>query len=229
MNISKHDQKFILILLSLLVLFLSYFSVSKSLHGKEAAVQTELDALAPQYQELRSYYDNLTSYKQQATEMADSVNQSMSEFPSDVRSEDMVMYSTELAEKVGITVDSISMDSPEVVSQFTIPKMTGDSIETVPYTVISVKFTVSCGLNYQQLKSLISYVYDNSKKTTLDSLVISYDSETGNLLGNVTLNKYFILSSDYIYTPTGTPSVTKGITDPFGTFTTPAVPNVATN
>lgn len=218
MSISKRDQKLLLVLAALAVFLACYLLIIAPINNKKEAVQAQINTLAPQLEELRGYEANQAVYQSETEKIKNSVNAALSQYPSEVRSEDMVMYSTELADKIGISVESISINPPTVLSTFSIPKQTGQTYEMAANAVLKAGFTVSCKLNYEQMKSLIDYIYKKSKQTTLDSISVSYNSETGNLLGTAAINKYFIVSSDYSYMPTSIPEVSKGIDDLFGTF-----------
>ena len=220
MNVSKRDQQLLLILAAAAVFLLLYLLIIAPFNNKKESVQTEINSLSPQLSELQGYQANMASYKTETNKIISSVNNSLSQYPGDVRSEDMVMYATELADKIGINVESIAIDSPVAFSQFSLPQQDGNTYKMVPNAALKVQFTISCDLNYEQMKKLIDYVYKSSKQTGLDSITVSYNSETGILLGTTAISKYFIVSSDYAYSPTKIPSITTGIEDPFGTFTT---------
>ena len=218
MRISKRDQKLLFILLGLLVFLVSYLGICDTYNDKKAEVNSQIESLQPRLNELRGYYANLSSYQSEIDRIKDSVNTDLSQYPSDVRSEDMIMYANELEEKLGITVEEINLTDPHVVAQFSVPKQTDNSYELVPVAAMQSGIEIKCKLNYSQLKKLIDYIYNNSKQTIIDNISVSYDAETGGLTGTVTLEKYFISSSDYQYTETKIPSVKRGTTDPFGTF-----------
>ena len=231
MNISKRDQKLLLILLGLVVFLISYMGVSRAFNNKQAAIQEQIAALVPQDEELKGYYSNLATYQSEIDRMESSVDVSLASYPSDIRSEDLIMYANELQNKVGISVQSISITEPEVISQFSIPKKNGDSsYELVPVAALRTGVSISCALNYDQFKKLIDYIYKSSKQTALVNVSVNYSAETGGLLGNVAIEKYFIASSDYTYSPTNIPKIDSGTTDPFGTLSeTTTTPNTAVN
>lgn len=218
MNISKRDQKLLLILFGLVIFLLSYLWISKSFNSKQDDIQTQIDALSPQLEELRTYYANLSTYQGEIDRIESGVTADLSKYPSDVRSEDIVMYAYELQEKLGISIDSIMLASPEVVAQFSVPQKIDTSYELIPVAAMRTGFEISCKLDYAQMKKLIAYVYNDSKHTTIESVSVSYDAETGGLTGTVSLEKYFVISSNYTYQQTEIPSFEQGTTNPFGTI-----------
>ncbi len=216
MKISKHDQKLILILLGLIIFFAAYFGISRPFNAKKDNIKTEIAELQTQAAELQAYVANEASYSTKIDEINSSINKELAKYPSDVRSEDLVIYIKGLEETTGITVQSLSIASPELVSQFNIPKKSGDTYEIVPISAVKTALTIKCSLSYEQYKKLIKGIYSSANKTCLSSAALSYDQETGALSGVITIDKYFIASTDYTYSPTDIPDTQKGVSDPFG-------------
>ena len=219
MNISKRDQKLLLILFGLVVFLLSYLWISKSFNSKQDAVQSQINDLSPQLEELRGYYANFATYQNEIDRIESGVTADLSKYPSDVRSEDIVMYANELQEKIGISIDSITLAAPEVVALFSVPQKTDTSYELIPVAAMRAGFEITCKFDYAQMKKLIAYVYNDSKHTTIESISVSYDAENGTLTGTVSMEKYFVSNSNYTYQQTEIPSFEQGTTNPFGTFT----------
>ena len=216
MKISKHDQKLILVLLGLIIFFAAYFGICKPFNSKKADVKTQITELETQAAELQAYVNDEASYTSEIEKINNSISEELAKYPSDVRSEDLVIYVKSLEEATGITVQSLSIANPELVSQFNIPKKSGDTYEIVPIAALKTALTIKCSLTYAQYKKLITEIYSSSNKTGLSSAALSYDQESGALSGVVTIDKYFIASNDYTYSPTDIPDTQKGVTDPFG-------------
>ena len=221
MKISKHDQKLILVLLGIAVFLAAYLGICKSFNDKKADVETQITQLQAEAETLREYSSNQASYQAEINRIGESISTELKAYPSDVRSEDLIMYVTELETNLGISIESISIASPEVVSKFTVPEKSGSTYQLVPVVAVRTGLTIDCSLSYTQLKNLINYVNTTSNKTDISDVSVSYDSQTGELSGSVTIDKYFICSADYTYTPTNIPSVDKGTNNPFGTLTAP--------
>ena len=223
MNVSKHDQKFILVILGLIVFLAAYFGVCKTFNEKKSGVESQIVLLNSQLRELQGYAASQTTYQDGISKIETDIDVELAKYPNDVRSEDMIMYVTELEEKGGITVSNISLASPEVISKFSVPQKSDNSSTFAPVAAVRTGLTINCELNYQQFKKLMDYIYASPKKSGVSNVTISYDPTTGKLLGVITIDKYFLASAYYTYIQTDIPSVPKGITDPFGTMTTPVV------
>ncbi|MEA4895323.1 MAG: hypothetical protein VB064_08670 [Oscillospiraceae bacterium] len=223
MKISKHDQKLILVLLGIAVFLAAYLGICKTFNGRRDELISQIAALQAETAILNEYAASESSYQTEINKIGDSISEELAKYPTDVRSEDLIMYVTELETNLGISVGSISIASPEVVSKFTVPEKSGGSYMLEPVAAVKTALTISCSLSYGQLKKLIDYVNLNSGKADISDVSVSYDSQTGGLTGTVTIEKYFISSTDYTYTPTNIPSVDKGTDNPFGTLTVPAI------
>ena len=221
MKISKHDQKLILVLLGLVVFLAAYFGICRTFNTKKDDIDAQLSELEVQAEQLQLYAANQTANQDDMKKIADRIGSELAKYPSDIRSEDMIMYVTELEDKLGIKIDSMSVSSPEVVTKFTAPEKVGTNYELVPVVAVKTGLTISCSLSYEQFKNLLKYIYSSADKTDLAEASVNYDQTTGGLSGTITIDKYFITSAEYKYTPTDIPPVDKGTDDPFGSLKTP--------
>lgn len=221
MNISKRDQGLLLIVLGLVVVLAAYFGVYKNFSAKADAASAEDESLQPRLQQLEDYYSNLPVYQSGIEEISDAVSKEIDGFPSDVRSEDMIVYGDELEKKLGVTIDSMNFTTPELVSQFSVPtKDDAGNTVLVPYAALSTQMDVSVKMSYDQMLNFIEYIYKKSTHTTLDNISVNYDSSTGVLIGSASMVKYFMSDSDYEYEATKLPKTEQGVSNPFGTLKT---------
>jgi len=219
MSISKHDQKLILVLLGLAIFLASYFGISKAYNEKRLDVESQTAALSAQLDTLRSYNAQQSTYQSEIDTIDQSLSTKLALFPSDIRSEDLIMFVTELEAQVGISVSNISLAAPQLITKLTIPEKSDSGYQFVPKLALRTGLTVSCSMSYAQMKKLVTYIYANKVKTDIESISVSYNSASGELSGSVTIARYFICPTDYVYDATDIPFVQKGVDNPFGTIT----------
>lgn len=217
MNLSKRDQNLLLILLGIVVFILAWTGVRNKFNAKAQAEEAQISALEPRLTELRNHRDNVSIYERGIEEIAATVKSEMKKFPNDVRAEDMIMYASGLEKTIGLSVGSISFMPPELLSQFNVPTEGKSGTELLAYAAFKTGLSIDCELDYSQMKKFISQIYSTPQRTTLESLSVSYNSETAGLTGSATLAKYFLSGEKYVYTPTTVPNVIEGTTNPFGT------------
>lgn len=72
-------------------------------------------------------------------------------------------------------------------------------------------------VTYDGFKSIIDFIQTNSDKRNVESISLSYDSESGNLLGTMVVNLFELNGTDKQYQAPYIPSMPQGNTNPFGT------------
>ncbi len=75
---------------------------------------------------------------------------------------------------------------------------------------------ISIGCTYDDFKGLIRYIYSQKERMTVRSVSISYNQENGELSGNMSLDTYFLLGTDKMYTEPSIPSMGMGVDTIFG-------------
>lgn len=220
MTISKRDAKLLLILLGIIVLLVCYLAVYSPYTTRADSVRSETEALRPTLEQLQSYSQNLDAYKADTETAKTAIADALTRYPTDVRQEDLIMYTVDMADRTGLSVDSISTDTPAALLQFTENTENADGTLTPrTLTAFTRSATLSCSMTYSALKSMIDYISTSALRTALDSVTVSYDSETAGLTGTVTFDKYFITGDGDTYTATDVPSTALGRDNLFGTLT----------
>lgn len=207
-----------LILLGVAVFVAVYFGLYKPMVNKTDTEQSQLYALQTQLGQLRDFANNQDDYNKQTEQIESDISETLAGYPDDIRSEDLVMYVTKLESEIGAKIDSFSITEPELVSDFLLPKKTDDAYTFIPVASAHTGLTINCSLDYEQFKKLLDYIYADQQKMDVFSVTISYDASTGKLIGVISIDKYFVVSTDYSYTKTQIPSVDLGTTDPFGSI-----------
>lgn len=74
--------------------------------------------------------------------------------------------------------------------------------------------TLEC--TYDDFKGLIRYIYAQQERMSVKAVNISYNSETGSLAGDMTLDTYFLIGTDKAYTEPKIPAMDMGVDTIFG-------------
>lgn len=219
MTLSKRDAKLLLILLGIAIMLAGYFAVYNPYISRTETVEAETAALQPQLTELQGYYQNLDSYNAETEDAKETIAEEMSKYPTDVRQEDLVMYTVGMEESIHMSVTSITVSDPAVMLQFGAPPEDGDAAAAPrSLTAFRRSAVITCNLSYQNLKDMIDYINGTSQRTALDSVTVTYDAESGKLTGGATFDKYFITGDGDAYSATNVPNTSLGKSDLFGTM-----------
>lgn len=70
---------------------------------------------------------------------------------------------------------------------------------------------------YTGSKDMIEYLFDNGYRKSIRNLNLAYDTETGQLAGDMDVDFYYILGTDKLYDPISIPPVRKGVPNVFHT------------
>jgi hypothetical protein len=218
MNLSKRDVKLLLILLGILLFIAVYVFVYLRVNDKTGAMEAETAALQPRLTELRGYFDSLSVYEAGIGEGKTLLGEKLKGYPNDVRAEDGVMYAVELENNAGLDITNAAFGEPNLVMELRGILDDGHGGYTpAPFSAYRRTFAYSCELSYRELKEAVAHIRDTAMCTRLNNVSVSYNSETGELIGSIAVDKYFITGADGDYHETVVPDMPLGTDDIFGT------------
>jgi hypothetical protein len=113
------------------------------------------------------------------------------------------MFATVMENEVGVAVTALSFTQPELITEIAGVRDSEDENENAPVLPVTlsaywISSEMTGTMTYDQMKKSLEFIYKQMDATTLDSLNVSFDSSTGELLGNFTVNKYFITGRDNV-------------------------------
>ena len=82
----------------------------------------------------------------------------------------------------------------------------------------AVNLSLDYSVSYEGFKKIIDFIQADTDKRNIESISLSYDTETGNLLGTMVINLFELQGNDKVYEEPYIPSMPLGNTNPFGTF-----------
>lgn len=221
MQLQKKDIKLIIVLVGVLVLVIAYFAVFRTYRDKTDDLQSQIDSLQPELQQLREYDDHKQEYLDGIDAYKENAKSIMSSLPSSIWTEDQIMLARRMEEDLDITDTSESFADPIVVTQFKGTPL--DDIDNysdqVDMTSNKYQMTLAADMDYSQMKDFLDYVYDEDYMTGLDSITMNYDAEKADLSVSAVINQYTLAYDGAKETDHSVPEVSKGVHDPFGTYT----------
>jgi len=226
MTISKRDTKLLLCLAGIVIFLLFYLLGYNHFNDLRDETEAATAALMPELEELRGYKANEEQYRIGIEDSNAVIEELSVRYPNDVRSEDQIMFASNMEKQVGLSVTSASFSEAVALLDFSgVSEQEDGSHQAIPLHAFSKGMSMSCSMTYPELKRALGYLYEQNNITALDSLTVSYDSATGELFGSMNIQNYYITGADDAYYPTQTPSFPTGTSNIFGTVTT--APNPA--
>lgn len=112
MKVTKKDIMLLIALAGVLLAVCSYFLVYQPFNEKTAAMEAENTQLQTRVDELQALKNNEAQYIADTATMKAENEEIMNHFPSDVRSEDMIMLATEMGYAAPVVIVETKMDDP---------------------------------------------------------------------------------------------------------------------
>ena len=113
MKVSRRDAALLIGLAGILIIVVVYYFVYLPLDEKKIVLESENATLTTRVTELQRMYDEKDTYIAQTESMKLEIDTICNSFPADVKTEDMIMLSVDLANTAPLSVQSISMGEAE--------------------------------------------------------------------------------------------------------------------
>ena len=75
---------------------------------------------------------------------------------------------------------------------------------------------ISISCTYNDFKGLVRYIYNQQERESIQGVSISYNETDGMLTGNMTMNTYYLLGTDKVYSSPYIPDMQMGVDTIFG-------------
>ena len=237
-ELSKKDKILLLGLLGVVFVFVAWYFVYTPLKENTTIIETEnlgLKEKADLYQainaDLPKYEEGIEAYKKELVDIGN-------RYPAKIKREDEIMFlaNMENAYSKDLLVENITMSSViEILPADETPEAKAQQAATQPNEAATdataadqeiavpevhmykqpVNYSFRC--TYEGAKSMITYVLTQSHTKAIEGMNLAFDTETGNLMGTMDLNQYYLVGLDREYQAIPVPVVPKGVNDVFHT------------
>lgn len=240
-TVSRRDKCLLIGLFGGVVLLLAWLYGYTPLQEKTAAIEAEnvtLKAKADLYQQINA---NLPTYEEGITKMEARIAEIANSYPVYISREDEILFLANMENTYvsDIAVENITMSAveeiianvvvepaPETPTEGDAAAATGEAVTATEEAVEAgpeihmykqpVNYSFRC--TYKGAKDMLTHLYAQTDKKSVDGVTLAYDSSTGNLMGSVDLAQYYMTGIDKLYQPTSVPPVPKGVRDVFHTI-----------
>lgn len=191
-------------------------------NADEYAAQTETMG-----QEMQEIYDKFPSYLQIEDEIMNVVNlENLTKSTvSELTIGDPVAVDVTASGVEGENT-SDSADTQEETTEETAETATDDTTNTddnkvsssvMYYQLYDVTSVITFQSDYNGMKTMISTLVGDSKRKTISTLNLTFDSETGMMNGDMLFDSYYLYGLDKPYEPPRIPAIPHGTNNLFGT------------
>lgn len=90
------------------------------------------------------------------------------------------------------------------------------------YNLYQMPVSYDVKSSYRDLKTVISDILEDADKQNVSGLTLTFDQETGNLVGSLNVNRYYVTGTEKEYENPDAGNIKKGTNNIFGTIESPA-------
>ncbi len=218
-KISKTELKLMLIFGGLLVFIALYFLVYNPTLEENAILDTEIATLQPQLEELKTYEANYETYVANIDTIKANIANQLDLHPSKIEEEEFLVWAIDLEEDNEMDITTVGFGAEQNTANFPLYINTGADTDTmVNIDAGRATLTAVASFSYEEIKNAINDIYSYKHSTALDTITITYNAATGELMGNLAISKYYINYVDAPYTSVPMPTVPVGNDNPFGSL-----------
>lgn len=218
MKMKKSDVNILLMVIGIALAAVCYFLVYQNLVEKTDALEASNAALEQEVNYLQDLADNKQQYLDDTAAMQTRIDEIKAQFPAQYLPEDEILYVVGVEEAYDTEVSSIGMAAStmlEVAAPVSdVPVTEGEAApaegEAAPaegeaaaapqimlyQTPVNVVMTSS----YNSIKDIIKKINEDPDRKSIETISMAFDTETGDLLANLSFNMYTLTGTDAEYT-----------------------------
>lgn len=216
-NINSKQLRVIVVVLALLIAFIGYEIGTIQFIDKTGAVEEENAVLEVQYNELLNKVSMQNSYDTTIKECEETMNDIKGKYGPGVTPMSSIRFSIDMEKYAQVFFSNIGFgSSTNIFSSTEVPSADGTGVY-----VYNNPLTISYRSSYQGLKDMMDFINSQPERMNVESISASFDSESGNLMGQMIINQYSMIGTDRIYIHPTFYDVLIGTSNIFGTLETP--------
>lgn len=218
MKVSKKELYLLLALLGIGIAVCAWQFGFKRINEDTAELQADTEVLQNQIKQYSAVKDNIELYQKGIEDASNKIAGILREFPVDVLPEDAIMLGREFEKSnddtyitsvATGTASNVFIATSHPVEETTVP---------ISYSLFKNTNAIAYSTSYSGLKDMFEHVYDHNNRMSIDNFSVSYDPETGILMGTTTVDMYYVTGTDKQYTQQNLSGVSVGTDNIFGTL-----------
>lgn len=224
MKVKKSEIQLLIAVIGVLIAVCTYFLVYSKFNEKSDALEAENATLSSQVATLEILDQRKADYIEATEKMQSYITNFENRFPADILPEDSIMMVKTLEDYTRTEVANIAFGSEaEVVytpaadaATTTTSPVSTDGTAYADTHMYEVPLSISISCTYDDFKGLVRYIYNQQERESIQGVSISYNETDGMLTGNMTMNTYYLLGTDKVYSSPYIPDMQMGVDTIFG-------------
>ncbi len=195
---------FLVFILVILAAVAAYFRLYMPLVEKKVELEDQQFELEFHKITLRNLTVNEDIYIRGINDSSEKITEVLNNYSAGNTPEKSIMMVNSMEREVGIKLPNIGFSQPNLVTTVKMPmaSLTENGEYTIAYYDVSLlqeSLSMNYSCTYEQLKKLIDFVNAYPERMNIESMSMTYDSETGGLKGDVSLNLYAVTGTGKEY------------------------------
>ena len=241
MKVKKSEIQLLIAVIGVLIAVCTYFLVYSSFNEKSDALEAQNVTLSSQVATLEILDQRKADYIEATGKMQSYITNFENRFPADILPEDSIMMVKTLEDYTRTEVANIAFgseaevvytpaaDAATTTADATAAADTTAAAATTATSPVStdgtayadthmyeVPLSISISCTYDDFKGLVRYIYNQQERESIQGVSISYNETDGMLTGNMTMNTYYLLGTDKVYSSPYIPDMQMGVDTIFG-------------
>ncbi len=237
---SSKDKKLLIMLVGILFMALSYFTMYRGNVTKAENLRAENATLSARVSELEAVQDKCPQYETDMETMNAGIEQIIDQFPVYLREENNIMDVVHLEDETNVFVSSLTIADPVIVDTSTASQGTDASADAAAdtagdasadtagttdaavtadvglYKLFDIVSTVVFDADYDGMKDMVSFIAGADDPMSVEQISMTFNSANGLLSGTMDFNTYYLFGQDKAYVPAEIPAIPHGVDNIFG-------------
>ena len=219
MKVKKSEIQLLIAVIGVLIAVCTYFLVYSSFNEKSDALEAQNVTLSSQVATLEALDQRKADYIEATGKMQSYITNFENRFPADILPEDSIMMVKTLEDYTRTEVANIAFGAADTTAAAATTAASPVSTDGTAYAdthMYEVPLSISISCTYDDFKGLVRYIYNQQERESIQGVSISYNETDGMLTGNMTMNTYYLLGTDKVYSSPYIPDMQMGVDTIFG-------------
>ncbi len=217
MNLKGTNKRLVFVLIGVIIFAALMVFVYMPLQTQAQTLEIELSQLEGEVELLEELELNLNTYIEDTATAKQYIEEQIALYPADVKEEDITMWLLNLESATSGEISTLTFAPPVSLLQFGSYVNSGGEEIYTNLDVYSTSSSFTGAFSYDELKNAVNIIYTSDDRTSIDSLTLTYDATTADLMTTFNISKYFMMYPEAVYEPLPLPQVTTGVANPFRT------------
>lgn len=217
MKISDREKKIIVVIIIVAVIVLPILLVIKPYKEKQEAIDKEIADLTERYEYLLELEANRPTYEKEIEDYNGMRDTIINGYAEGIRQENVIMFLRGLEKKIPVFMETLSFTG-NTITPISAGVTQEDGTVTGAIDAVKTQTSVSYECEYEDIKTFLQLILNNSDRMVVSAVDISYDSATGKVSGMFVLDQFAITGEGRELEAADIPAMNHGNESIFGTY-----------